>query len=65
MYQYKAILKSNREVIAEDHTVDGIENKVLNFRRKAKKGLHTRENEPVEIIHVYRNGKKQKLIKII
>ncbi len=65
MYQYKAILKSNRQIIAQDHSVEGVENKILNFRRKAKKGLHTRENEPVEIYHVFRDGKKQKLIKIV
>ena len=65
MYQYKAILKSNRQIIAQDHSVEGVENKILNFRRKAKKGLHTRENEPIEIYHVFRDGKKQKLIKIV
>lgn len=65
MYQYKAILKSNRKIIAQDHSVEGFENKILNFRRKAKKGFHTRENEPVEIFHVFRDGKKEKLIKIV
>lgn len=65
MYQYKAILKSNKKIVAQDHTIEGIENKILHYRRKAKKGFHTRENEPVEIFHVFRNGKKQKLIKIV
>ena len=65
MYQYKAILKSSKKVVAENHTIDSIENDILHFRRQQKKGIHTQGNEPIEIFHVHRDDKKEKLIKII
>lgn len=71
MYQFKAILKSNREVIAEGHTIDDIEESILHFRRQSKKGIHTRSNEDIEIYKIYRNQKegeyhsKEELVKIV
>lgn len=71
MYQYRAILKSNQEIIAEGHTIEEVEHQVCAFRRQAKKGIHTRDNENVEIYKVLRNQKegehhsKEELIKII
>ena len=69
MYQYKAMLKSNRTIIAEGHSVEDIEHAVLHFRRQQKKNAHTKMNEPVEVIHVKhnveKNQHKEELIKII
>lgn len=71
MFQYKAILKSTKEVIAEGHSVDDVEKQVITYRRGQKRGEHTRSNENIEIIHVHRNKKegtqhvKEELIKII
>lgn len=69
MYQYKAVLKSTQEVIAEGHSVDDIEKAVLGFRRQQKKNEHTEMNVPVEIIHVKKNVEqnknKEELVKII
>ena len=69
MYQYKAVLKSTQEVIAEGHSVDDIEKSVLAFRRQQKKNEHTEMNVPVEIIHVKKNieqnKNKEELVKII
>ena len=65
MYQYKGLLKSSREIVAEGHTVEDIEHEVLHFRREQKKAIHTKGNEPVEVVHVFRDGEKEKLIKII
>ena len=69
MYQYKAILKSSKKVIAEGHNVEDIEHKVKHFKREQKKGLHTKGNEVIEIFHNKINhisGKiKEELIKVI
>lgn len=71
MFQYKALLKGSKELIAEGHTVENVENQVLHYRRQQKKGEHTNMNNPVEIIHVQRTHlndhrqEKEVLIKII
>ena len=69
MYQYKAVLKSTKEVIAEGHSVDEIEKSVLHFRRQQKRNEHTEMNVPVEVIHVKKNVEKnsykEELVKII
>lgn len=71
MFQYKAILKSTKEVIAQGHSIDDIEHQILSYRRRQKKGEHTRSNENIEIFHVQRNQKegskkiKEELIKIV
>ena len=69
MYQYKAILKSNKEVIAEGHNVEDIEHKVKHFKREQKKGLHTKGNDVIEIIHNkidhISGKKKEQLIKVL
>ncbi|MCK5806870.1 MAG: hypothetical protein KAG91_00570 [Mycoplasmataceae bacterium] len=69
MYQYKAILKSSREVIAEGHNIEEIENKVKHFKREQKKGLHTKANDVIEVIHNKINHvsgkKKEELIKVL
>lgn len=65
MYQYKGILKSSKEIIAEGHTVESVEHQALHFRREQKKNVHTQMNDPIEIFHVFRDGTKEKLVKII
>lgn len=65
MYQYKAILKSTKEVIAQNHTIDKLENDIKHFKREQKKGVHTRANDSIEIFHVHRDDGKEELIKII
>lgn len=71
MYQYKAILKSTKQKIAEGHSIEDIEKQVVHFRREQKYGIHTRKNEPIEIIHLHRNKtigvghSKEEIIKII
>ncbi|CAC13348.1 unknown; predicted coding region [Mycoplasmopsis pulmonis] len=71
MYQYKAILKSTREVVAEGHTIEDVEKSVKTYRRGQKRNQHTSAHVGVEIIHVLRDKKegadhsKEKLIKII
>ena len=65
MYQYKAILKSTKETVAEGHTVQDVENQIVHFKRQQKRGEHTDMNVPVEIFHIYRNGEKEELVKII
>lgn len=65
MYQYKAILKSTREVIAENHTIEDLEKDIKHFKRGQKHGEHTRENDLIEVFHVFRDGSKDKLIKTI
>ncbi|VEU59316.1 MAG6790 family protein [Mesomycoplasma neurolyticum] len=70
MYQYKAILKSSKKVIAEGHTLEDVEKEIIRFIREQKKGLHTEGNIPIEIYHIERDKKKgnhfskDKLIKI-
>lgn len=68
MYQYKAILSSTREVIAQEHTIEDLENAVLHYRRGQKKGEHTLGNVKVEVYHIENDhdGRiKEKLIKSI
>ncbi|MGL5521760.1 MAG: MAG6790 family protein [Metamycoplasmataceae bacterium] len=71
MYQYKAILVSSREVIAEGHSVQDVENAIKTFRRGQKRGEHTSENEKIEILHIFRNQKegktniKEEIIKVV
>ncbi|MGL5205471.1 MAG: MAG6790 family protein [Metamycoplasmataceae bacterium] len=66
MYQYKAVLSSNKEVLTKDHTIEDIEKFVVGWRRRNTE----KANENIEIIHVYRNNKlswrpKEELVKII
>ncbi|MGL4343096.1 MAG: MAG6790 family protein [Metamycoplasmataceae bacterium] len=71
MFQYKAVLVSSKKVIATGHSVKDIENDILSFRRKQKKGEHTQQNEKIEIIHMQRNQKEgsskaiEKIVKIV
>jgi hypothetical protein len=69
MYQYKAILKSTKEIVAEGHTIEDIEKQIIHYKRQQKKGFHTHGNEPVQIFHVQRNqetGKhKDLLLKVV
>ncbi len=55
MYQYKATLKSNKEVIAQGHSIEDIEKQILHFKREQKHGLHTNMNNQIEIFHVKRD----------
>lgn len=69
MYQYKARLQSNHEVIAEGHTVEEIEAAIVSYRRAQKHGEHTRGNEPIEVIDVRRKQltgeRDEKVLKIL
>ncbi|OYD26550.1 hypothetical protein EI74_0755 [Mycoplasma testudineum] len=71
MYQYKAILKTTGEKIAEGHSVQEVEQEVKSYRRGQKHGEHTRGDDLVEIIHVERSKKegtlasKEKLVKTV
>ena len=65
MYQYKAILKSTKEVVAEGHTVQDVENQIVHFKRGQKRDEHTDMNVPIEIFHVFRHGEKDELIKVV
>lgn len=71
MYQYKAVLKSTKEVIAQGHNLDDIEKSIKHFIREQKKGIHTHGNDPIEIFHIERNKtdgsrkSKEKLIKVV
>ncbi|WP_127942810.1 MULTISPECIES: MAG6790 family protein [unclassified Mycoplasma] len=69
MYQYRARLKSSQEIIAESHTLENIEHQITAFRRAQLQGKHTKMNEPVEVIHIFRNKKqgtgKEVLVKIV
>ncbi|WGI36279.1 MAG6790 family protein [Mesomycoplasma lagogenitalium] len=71
MYQYKAVLKSNKKVIAQGHSLEDIEKDIKHFIRQQKKGIHTESNVPIEIYHIYRDKtsgsetSKEKLVKII
>ena len=55
MYQYKAKLKKNQQIIAEGHTLEDIEKQIVHFKREQKRGLHTNMNNQIEIIHVQRD----------
>ncbi len=66
MYQYKAVLTSNKEILTKDHTIEDIEKFVVGWRRKNP----SKSNENIEIIHVFRSNKltwrsKEELVKII
>ena len=69
MYQYKAVLKSTKEIISKGHTIEDVEKEIIGFRRGHKYGLHTDSNVQVEIYHVLRDQKeghgKDKLIKVV
>lgn len=69
MYQYKAVLKHNKKLIAEGHTVQEIEKLIVRFKREQKYGIHTNANNQIAIIHVLRDkirGKwQEKIIKIV
>lgn len=65
MYQYKAILKSTQEVIAENHSVDQLLADIKHFKREQKHGEHTRSGDSIEIFHVHRDGSKKELIKVV
>lgn len=58
MFQYKAVLLSTNEIIAEGHSVQDVENDIKKFKRAGKKGEHTRVNEKIEIIHIQRDQRK-------
>ncbi len=55
MYQYKAVLKSTKETIANGHSIDDIEKQIIHFKREQKHGLHTNMNDKIEIFHVKRD----------
>ncbi|CAM9096784.1 MAG6790 family protein [Mycoplasma marinum] len=69
MYQYKAVLKSTKEIIAQGHTLEDIEKEVVGFRRGHKHGIHTDSNVQIEIFHILRDQKegngKDRLIKVV
>ncbi|NQZ66061.1 MAG: hypothetical protein HRT99_02450 [Mycoplasmatales bacterium] len=69
MHQYKGILRSTKEVIAEGHSISEIEKAVIHFRREQKREIHTNGNVPIEIYHVKRDqvsGRhKDELIKVV
>ncbi|MCP4337233.1 MAG: hypothetical protein GY679_05305 [Mycoplasma sp.] len=69
MYQYKAVLKSSKEVVAEGHTLNDIEKEIVRFKRGQKRSEHTNANVGIEIFHVKRDQKtgigKEDLIKVI
>lgn len=71
MYKYKAKLISNQEIIAEANSLVDLEALIKSFRRAQKRGVHTRANEKIVIIHTERNnlsGKKfskDEILKIV
>lgn len=71
MYQYKAVLRSNKKFITEGHTLADIEAGIKHYRRGQKHGEHTHGNDQIEIFHIKRNkvwGKrnaKAVLIKVV
>lgn len=70
MYQYKAVLESSKETIAEGHTLDEIMHHIVHYKRQQKKGAHTHSNDKIAIYHVQRDhvhGKRshEKLVKIV
>ncbi|WP_027334210.1 MAG6790 family protein [Mycoplasma elephantis] len=71
MYQYKAVLNSNQEIIAEAHSIEDIEKQIKRFKREQKQNLHTRGNDTISIYHVNRktaegnNNEKEKLVKVV
>lgn len=69
MYQYKAMLKNDKKVIAQGHSVEDIEKQIIHFKREQKKGLHTHMNDQIEIFHIKRDqlhGEgKEVLVKVV
>ena len=71
MYQYKAVLRSTKEVIAEGHNITDIEHSIVHFKRAQKKGEHTHGNDLIDVYHIQRDkvhGKheaKEVLVKTI
>ena len=63
------MLKNDKKVIAQGHSVEDIEKQIIHFKRDQKKGLHTHMNDQIEIIHVKRDqlhgDKKEVLIKVV
>jgi hypothetical protein len=57
MFQYKAILRSDKRVISEGHDLEDVINGVKSFRRGEKHGEHTSSNVPVDVYHVKRKDK--------
>ena len=70
MYREKGRLKSNRELIAEGHSISEILRCIKTFQRGRKRGEHT-HNDPIEILHIKRNklfgwkGAKEVLLKTV
>ncbi|AKA50015.1 MAG6790 family protein [Mycoplasmopsis gallinacea] len=56
MYKYKAKLLSNGELVAQSNSLEDLEGQIKSFRRKQKYGLHTKQNEKIQILHVERNN---------
>ena len=54
MFQYKAILRSNKQIVSEGHNIEEVIHGVRSFRRGEKNGDHTSSNVPVDIYHVKR-----------
>lgn len=70
MYQYRAILRKNGDVIAEGHTIEAIDHAIKHFRREQKHGIHTHGNDRIEIYHTKRNKllgflAKEELLKVV
>ena len=69
MYQYKAVLKHSKQIIAEGHSLEDVENQIVHFKRGQKYGRHTNMNNEITIIHNLRDkvsGKyKEKIIKVV
>ena len=55
MFQYKAVLRSNKNVISEGHDVVDVIHGAKSYRRGEKKGEHTNSNVPIDIYHVKRD----------
>lgn len=54
MFQYKAILRTNKETISEGHDLEDVLNGIKSFRRGQKHGEHTLSNVPIDVYHVKR-----------
>ncbi len=66
MYQYKAVLVSDKEILVKDHTIEDIEKFIVGWRRRNS----DKSNDKIEIIHIFRTNKlswkvKEELIKIV
>ena len=65
MYQYKAVLKSSKEVVAQNHTIEQLMHDIKHFKREQKHGVHTQGNELIEIFHVHRDTGKEEFVKVV